>query len=91
MVSGHCTTLCEHVISMRTSYFDIDFASQVDLNKLPLIHCFEIYLLFLTGSLARFCQIGTAAVTADPGRKRSENYACSENCAVNNQFNRVFP
>ena len=41
MVSGHCTTLCEHVISMRTSYFDIDFASQMKFTKFPLIHCFE--------------------------------------------------
>ena len=41
MVSGHCTTLCEHVISMRASYFDINFASQMKLTKFPLIHCFE--------------------------------------------------
>ena len=42
MVSGHCTTLCEHVISMRTSYFDIDFASQMKLTKFPLNHCFGL-------------------------------------------------
>ena len=40
MVLDHCITLLEHVISVRTSYFDIDFASQVKLTKLPLIHCF---------------------------------------------------
>ena len=40
MVSGHCTALHEHVISMKTSYFDIDFASQMKLTK--LIHCFGI-------------------------------------------------
>ena len=40
MVSGHCITLTDHVISMRTSYFHIDFASQMKLTKFPLIHCF---------------------------------------------------
>ena len=40
-VSGHCTTLSEHVISIRTSYFDIDFASYIKLTKFPpLIHWF---------------------------------------------------
>ena len=42
MVSGHCTTLREHVISMRTSYFEIDFASQTKLTKFFLIHCFDV-------------------------------------------------
>ena len=31
----------EHVIKMRTSYFDTDFVSQMKLTTLPLIHCFE--------------------------------------------------
>ena len=39
MVPGHCTTLSEHVISMKTSYFNIDFALQMKLTKFPLIHC----------------------------------------------------
>ena len=30
---------------MRTSYFDIDFTSQMKLTKFPLIHCFE-YMLY---------------------------------------------
>ena len=42
MVSGPCTTLSEHVISMRTSYFEIDFNSQMKFTKFPLIHCFVI-------------------------------------------------
>ena len=40
MVSGHCTTLREHVVSMRKSYFDIDFSSQMKSIKFPLIHWF---------------------------------------------------
>ena len=35
---GHCTILREHVLSMRTSYFDTDFALQMKLTKFPLIH-----------------------------------------------------
>ena len=31
----------EHVIKMRTSYFDTVFVSQMKLTTLPLIHCFE--------------------------------------------------
>ena len=56
MVSIHCTTLSEHVISMRTSYFDIDFASQMKLTKFPLIHCFVKFMLcflFLQVSFAQ--------------------------------------
>ena len=41
MISSHCTTLFEHVLSMRTSYFEMDFASQMKLTKFTLIHCFE--------------------------------------------------
>ena len=40
MVSGHCTILLEHVITMRTSCFDTDFVLQVKMTSLPLIHCF---------------------------------------------------
>ena len=40
MVSGHYTTLHEYVI-MRTFCFDTDFASQMKLAKLPLVHCFN--------------------------------------------------
>ena len=42
-----------HVIIMRTSCFDSDFASQMKLTKPPLIHCFgymtstEYYLIDL--------------------------------------------
>ena len=42
MVSGHCTTLLGYVIAMRTSYFDIDFVSQIKLTKFPLIHCSDL-------------------------------------------------
>ena len=41
MVSGHCTILRKHIISMRTSYFDTDFASKMKLTKLSLIHCLQ--------------------------------------------------
>ena len=37
MVSVHCTTL--HVIMMRPSCFNTNFASQMKLTKLPFIHC----------------------------------------------------
>ena len=41
MVSGHCTTLREYVLSMRTSFFDIACASPTKLTKFSSIHCFE--------------------------------------------------
>ena len=44
MVSDNCTTLRERVLSMMTSYFDIDFASQMKLTKFPSIHCFGLTL-----------------------------------------------
>ena len=37
--SVHYTTLLEHVIKMRVSYFDTDFVSQIKLTTLLLIHC----------------------------------------------------
>ena len=40
MVSVHCTALLEHGTIIRTFCFDTDFASQIKLIKLPLIHCF---------------------------------------------------
>ena len=40
-VSAHYTTLLEHVNIMRASCFNMDFASQMKLTKLPFIHCFE--------------------------------------------------
>ena len=42
VVSVHCITLLDHVIKMRASCFDTDFASQMKLTKLPLIHCFDL-------------------------------------------------
>ena len=38
MVSGHCRTLIDYVITIRTSCFDIDLASQMKETKFPLIH-----------------------------------------------------
>ena len=40
--SGDCITLLDRVITVRTCCFDIDFVSQIKLNKLPLIHCFGL-------------------------------------------------
>ena len=37
--SQPCTTLLEHVLIVRTSCFDTDFASQMKLTKLPLTLC----------------------------------------------------
>ena len=45
MVSGDCTVLFEHVVAVRTSCLDTDFASQIKFTKLPLIHCFECTVL----------------------------------------------
>ena len=39
IVSGHCTTLLEHVIIMRISCFEPDL--QMKLTTIPLVHCFE--------------------------------------------------
>ena len=39
MVSVHCTTLLGHVIMMRPSCFNTNFAPQMKLTKLPFIHC----------------------------------------------------
>ena len=41
MVSDHCTTSLEHVIKMSASNFDTDYASQLKLTTIPLIHCLE--------------------------------------------------
>ena len=41
MVSVLCTILLDHVIKMRASCYDTDFASEKKLTKLALIHCFE--------------------------------------------------
>ena len=49
MVLCHCTTLIEHVITMRTSCLDTDFAPQMKWAKLPLIH--SVVLTYLTGTL----------------------------------------
>ena len=63
MVSGHCTTLCAHVVSMRTSYFDIDFASQMKLTKFPLIHCFVNQFCFRNFLKAPRCPSSGATVS----------------------------
>ena len=56
--------LCEHIISMRTSYFDIDFVSQMQLTKFPWIHCFVrkwarrvIVFKCENGRMAALCQL----------------------------------
>ena len=41
MVSCDCTSLLEHVIIMGRSFFGTDFAAQIKLTKLPLIHYFD--------------------------------------------------
>ena len=48
MVLGDCPFLLEHIIIIRRSCFDTDFAVQIKLTKLPLIHCFvfEWYIFF---------------------------------------------
>ena len=40
MVSGHYTTLLEHVVIMRTSCFNTYFVLQIKLTTRPYIHCF---------------------------------------------------
>ena len=45
VVSVHCITLLDHVIKMRASCFDTDFASQMKLTTLSLIHCFDIHYI----------------------------------------------
>ena len=42
MVSVHWTISLGHITIIRTSCFDTDFASQMKLTKLPLIHCFVL-------------------------------------------------
>ena len=37
---GKSSQLGKDVVSMRTSFFDIDFASQLKVTKYPLIHYF---------------------------------------------------
>ena len=45
MASGHWTNLLDQVLIMGISYSDTDFAPQMKLTKLSLIHCFwkELY------------------------------------------------
>ena len=40
MVLVHCTILLEHVVTVRTSCFDTDFASEIKLTKFPFNHYF---------------------------------------------------
>ena len=46
MVSVHWTISLGHITIIRTSCFDTDFASQMKLTKLPLIHCFFLMSIF---------------------------------------------
>ena len=41
MVSGDWITLLEHVVAITSCFDTADFASEMKLTKLPLIHCFE--------------------------------------------------
>ena len=50
MDPGLCRTLLEYVITMRTSCFGSDFASQMKLTKFPLIQCFDCKYLAVVES-----------------------------------------
>ena len=45
VVSIHCTVSLECVIIERTSFFDTDFALQINVAKLLLIHCLNLHVI----------------------------------------------